>query len=228
MKRRNLPLYVNLLLQAQATGESRYPAAIAFNGCRTVEDYRMMMLSLEFNLGYESYLLLRLCQQQERMKRMVETWVWELEGMLSVHHPDNRHEFLSVSWDGKTVAPEMLPPKALEMLDSYLLAQRRSFLRQRNFLLGDKGVATSDYSLEIKSMELAEMLCWFYYTGIVKCHGSDRKEDFIRFFCAMWNMPLPATMSGMMLQTMSRENPVAFMDRLKDRLLKHIERRDAL
>lgn len=225
MKTKCLPEYINLLSLARAEGESRYPAEITYNGYSTVETYRLMVLEKEVHVGYEIFLLLRLCRQQQRVKQLVESWVWELETMLSVFQPENRHKSLTITWDGREISPTELPSKALDKLDSYLLIQRKSFLRQRNFLLGDKGIVLSDYSLDLKLMEQAELLCLLYYTGIVKSHDRICKKDFIRFFCATWNLPVSRNIDDLMRQVMQRENPTAFLDRLKSRLLEYIERK---
>lgn len=229
MKQRYLPGYIHLLVHARATGDSEYPTELAFNGYTSVDDYRLMLLHVETRIWKEIYLLMRLIRQESRVRLLAEQWNADLEQMLAIHHPRLRHTFLSVLWDGREIPPDSLPRRALEKLDDYLQVQRNSYLKHRKVLLGDRTIAISDYTLEgIKPMEVAEILCLLLYTGMVTCHGSHRREDLIRYCCSMWNIPVPRHINEMMRQVMQRENPAAFLDRLKQRLQEYIHQKEVI
>lgn len=229
MKQRYLPAYVNQLVTARAAGDSDYPAEIAFNGYNSVDEYRLMMLNMGTRIWNEIYLLMRLMRQEGRIKRLVEQWSGDLDKMLSIHHPRLRHVFLSINWDGRELPPDSLPRRALEKLDGYLLVQRNSYLMHRRVLLDERTIVISDYEMKsMKPMELAEMLCLLYYTDMLIFHGSRRKEDLVRFYCSVWNIPVPRHIDDMMRQVMQRENPTAFLDRLKQRLQDYIDQDNTL
>lgn len=212
--------YLKLLFRSEAVITGEPDGSVRYNDFETKGEFKLELLTLEVVTCWDM-----LPEKDDPQRwRLVQECIMELEDVFLLEKDRPLHRYLQIMREGKEVCYQSLEADSRREINEFILLQRASFLRLRRCFLKLQPVLYSDFTLLLKHIEVAELIAFFYQSGIVDSLGERHTEkEFIYFFCRMWNLPVNRDYYTSISRALARPSPMTLLDRLMKSFENHID-----